>query len=379
MNSAESIHRLDSRARQRGLSLIELMISITIGLMILTGLTTIFVNSSNANREQMKGAQQIENGRFAIESLRQDLQLAGFYGQFSALPGTPAAVPDPCNIANEVAHYDALPLGIQLVDGTATRPSCIAAADHLAGTDILVVRRASTQSVSTGSATVTGDIYIQANPASAGVQVGNGSALSNTTTAAGASAVILRKDGITAAPIRKYHVLIYYVAPCSAPSGGGAVCTGATDDGGRPIPTLKRLELGANGGASAFNVVAMVGGIQNLQVEVGIDDAPVVPPVAGCITPSGGSCPSTVGDGVPDRYLVCLPAAPCTAADFASAVSAKVYVLARNTEPSAGYIDAKSYVLGSLTAAVGPYGDAYRRHVYGTEVRLVNMAGRRER
>ena len=51
-----------------GFSLIELMIAMTIGLLLLAGLTMIFVNSSNASREMQKTSQQIENGRFAIES-----------------------------------------------------------------------------------------------------------------------------------------------------------------------------------------------------------------------------------------------------------------------------------------------------------------------
>src|SRR5678809_1005243 len=79
---------------------------------------------------------------------------------------------------------------------------------------------------------------------------------------------LMNKDPTKYAPIRKYHVHIYFVAPCSVPTGGGTVCTGSSDDNGRPIPTLKRIELASNG---TMNVISLVEGIENLQVDYGID------------------------------------------------------------------------------------------------------------
>ena len=56
-----------SLARSAGFSLIELMIALTIGLLLLTVLSLILVNSHESNRELQKTAQQIENGRYAID------------------------------------------------------------------------------------------------------------------------------------------------------------------------------------------------------------------------------------------------------------------------------------------------------------------------
>ena len=50
-----------SRRRQQGLSLIELMIAITLGLLVLAGLTTVFVTASESQRELQRSAQQIES------------------------------------------------------------------------------------------------------------------------------------------------------------------------------------------------------------------------------------------------------------------------------------------------------------------------------
>jgi type IV pilus assembly protein PilW len=79
-----------------------------------------------------------------------------------------------------------------------------------------------------------------------------------------------------------------------------------------------------------------------------------------------------LGDGAPDHYV----ASPA-AADFTSAVAARVHVLARNTEPSVGFVDSKTYRLG-LAGDLGPLNDAYKRHVYTGTVRVTNTSGRRE-
>ena len=357
--------------RQRGFSLIELMIAIAIGLIILAGMSALFVTSSNSTRELVKSAQQLENGRFAIETLRQDLILAGFYGQFSSLPAAPALVPDPCDVSSATTLYNALPIAVQIVDSTGTRPSCIPSADHVAGTDIIIVRRASTQAVAVGTNTVSGEVYLQATPSTAEIQTGDGQVLTNARrangTAASATPPLLNKDG-SAAPIRKYNVSIYYIAPCSVPAGGGTTCTGATDDLGKPVPSLKRRYLTVSGGVASLLAETIVEGIQNLQVEVGIDDTPT----------ALGALTGFPGDGSVDRYSACTSSTPCSVPDLSNVVAARVYLLARNSDVSAGYSDTKTYSLGSLAAAVVPYNDPYKRHVYSTELRIVNMAGRRE-
>ena len=84
------------RCSERGLSLVELMISITLGLLIVAALVTVFANVSKSRSELERGSEQLENGRAAIEVLSEDLQLAGFYGEVN-VKGTPTALPDPCS------------------------------------------------------------------------------------------------------------------------------------------------------------------------------------------------------------------------------------------------------------------------------------------
>jgi type IV pilus assembly protein PilW len=57
-------------------------------------------------------------------------------------------------------------------------------------------------------------------------------------------------------------------------------------------------------------------------------------------------------------------------------MTAHIYVLARNLDPSSGFTDTKSYALGPVT--VGAQNDSFRRHAYTQLVRLYNPSQRRE-
>ncbi len=88
-------------ASEGGFTLVEMMIAMTIGLMLLAGMVTYFVNASGNQRELQRSGQQIENGRYALDSLIQDLHLAGFYGPYIGYT-TPGALPDSCDTAPAV-------------------------------------------------------------------------------------------------------------------------------------------------------------------------------------------------------------------------------------------------------------------------------------
>ena len=342
------IHRLRPRARhtQRGFTLAELMISITLGLMILAGMTTLFVNNTRAQGEIEKANRQVENGRFAVSLITGDLRNAGFYGEFDPQAiDTPAALPDPCAL-KVAALKAALPLHVQGVDnvGTANVPGCIN--DVRAGTDVLVVRHTRTCVVGEGNC----------EPASAGGPFFQASLCNNPSELDSGDvndhyALALTTGGMTRhrrdcsqtagsgtpAPTRVYETHIYFVANNGTPGDG--------------IPTLKRAELGTVAGALGMTVVPLVEGIENLQIEYGID---------------------TGSDGVPDVY----GAAPATPGNWRNTVAVKLYLLARNHTPSPGYTDTKSYQLGANTVAAA--GDRYKRHVFQAVVNLPNPAGRKQ-
>lgn len=67
-------------SRARGLSLIELMIAMVIGLVLMLGVTQIFIASRAASRLSEGAARTQENARFALDFLQRDLRMAGHFG-----------------------------------------------------------------------------------------------------------------------------------------------------------------------------------------------------------------------------------------------------------------------------------------------------------
>jgi len=326
---AEGRHTL--RSRMAGLSLIELMISITLGLMILSGVAIVFTNTSAARNEVERTSRQIENGRYAIEVLSDELRVAGFYGELNvAAVSAPGSMPtDQCSVA--VANFqDWIRLHVQgWAGGTGFDQTTCALENHKSGTDILLVRRARTCIAGSSGcpAAISGRAYVQVSLC--GTEV-TSHKLGNLGTE---TFDLTKKDCTTAADLRRYYVHIYYIS---------------TDNGaGVSVPTLKQIELDG----TSWVTTPLVEGIEELKVEYGVD---------------------TNTDGAPDSYVV----TPATLADWTNVVAVQVHLLARNLEKSPGYTDNKTYTLGASTFTPG---DSYRRHVYSSLVRLNNPSGRQDR
>jgi type IV pilus assembly protein PilW len=67
-------------AKQSGLTLVEVMIAITISLVMLAGILTIFASSKATYRSQEASSRLQENGRYAMNRLAADFRMAGFSG-----------------------------------------------------------------------------------------------------------------------------------------------------------------------------------------------------------------------------------------------------------------------------------------------------------
>lgn len=69
-----------SQRRQRGLSLIELMVALVLGLLVSVGIVTLFGATGKTNRIQASLARLQENGRYAITRINDDLRMGS--GQY---------------------------------------------------------------------------------------------------------------------------------------------------------------------------------------------------------------------------------------------------------------------------------------------------------
>ena len=221
--------------------------------------------------------------------------------------------------------------------------------------DILVVRHASTCALgSAGCDTnAVGDPYFQASGCNSATELASGNIATYYVLDTNAASFTLhQKDCVTLANVYQYRTHIYFVAN--------------NDQAGDGIPTLKRAELGVTLGVLTFNIVPLVEGIENMQIEYGLDTS----------VPTTGSPAVYTTD--PDSYVPCA-ASPTNC--WRNTVAAKINVLARNTTITQGYADGKVYTLGlqfdGLTPnTVGPFNDAYKRHAYESVVKLNNPAGR---
>lgn len=361
-------HRRQSVRHQHGMTLVEWMVSMTIGLILVAALAALIARQSSTQAELEKSSRQIENGRYAMQLLNEDIQMAGYYGEFSnvaslTLPLAPPDTPDSCSKA--VADLTALMAWpVQGYDAPATGLStCVATANHVPGTDILVVRHADNATITSGL--TAGQVYLQSGLTGLKNELKFVMGTAASPTVDTTLFNLIKKDG-TVAPLRKFLVHIYFVSPCSVMAN--ATACASTDDGGKPIPTLKMLELSAAGGITAMSTIALVEGIENMQIDYGID---------------------TTGDGAPDGQFVAMPAIVAGVADWANLVALRVHLLVRSNELSAGYVDSKSYVMGydsagavqTVTPTTDSYGNnvrPYKRHLFSQMIRLVNPSSRRD-
>lgn len=321
---------------QQGASLIELMVAMTLGLVIVAGTTAIFVSNSRTQDELLKAHQQLENGRYAAALMTEDFRNAGYLAQFdpSKLP-TPVN-PDPC--ATDLPSLRAaLAMPVQGVNDAASVPGCIG--DVKAGTDIVVMRRVSACAVGdTGCEPIVENaIYLQASGCNSETELGSGDPSTYVVLDRDPAAFDRTKVDCTApAPLYQYQVNIYFVAQNYKPGDG--------------IPTLKRAELGPSG----FSIVPLVDGIENLQVEYGVDSVTAPTGMAAVFTSDPGSAEA-----------------------WRRTVAARIHILARNTSSSIGFVDTKTYHVGPQVVFKPTGVEAtYKRHVFDAAVRVNNTAGR---
>lgn len=346
------------RRRMRGLTLVEMMVGIAIGIVILTAMSLLFANNSRSRSETERVNQRIENGRYAMELLVTEMEHAGFFSVFDPRQlALPTVKPDPC-VTDAAGLRAAMAVHIQGYDDTGAGVGCIS--DVLEDTDVVVTRRALNCVAGVGDcpALAAGTPGFQASSCNDPLQPELATGLVDNfyrlaTTAA--DFTLTRRDCATAAEIRRYVVRIHYVA--------------ANDKPGDGIPTLKRAELGAGG----FTTLSLVQGVENMQLEYGLD------------TNNDGN--PDVYSASPDLYLGCSDtSAPTCVEHWASVVSTKVFLLTRNLDGSPAHADDKVYTLGRVADAaggsgdlktVGPFADSFKRSVFQEVVRLQNASGRR--
>ncbi len=66
--------------RSLGITLVELLVAVAVGMLLIAGVIQIFVGNSQTYRFNESLSRIQENGRFAIEEITRDVRMAGYYG-----------------------------------------------------------------------------------------------------------------------------------------------------------------------------------------------------------------------------------------------------------------------------------------------------------
>ena len=344
MNPTFSIGR---RAQASGYTLIELVIAMGLGIAILLALTLLFSQNSGNQLELERTVRRLENARFSVDTLTEDVVHAGFYSDFNPNTVEPAPTytsPSPCAIVMTalgwVAADPAIGTAMQLprpVEGipAGTTFSCLT--NRRANTEAIVIRRAETGPTIAWTAGRSDNLYIQAGRCASDPAPVRIAAVP---TSEPEKTFNLRQPDCATVnnALRRLLQRTYYVATCND-------CD--ADDG---IPTLKRVEM-ING---ALRTTSIAEGVENIQFEYGVD---------------------TSGDGVPDSMVA---ASAVSAADWQNVVAVRMHILTRSTQPAPGYVETRNYQLGGVTIDKSTLADGFKRTLLSTSVRLNNVGGRRE-
>lgn len=247
-----------------GFSLVELMIALAIAMVLMGALAGIFASTINARQQVVRDGQKLENARVSIEALTEDLRLAGYYGNYTPAgrwytvswqPLTALENDGGCKVTPLTAGWQAssatsdvrLPvpiLGFEAHSGSTTQTISASITDCLpdyqAGTDVLVIRRASTAPAASANAANT---YLQV--AACLREIG----VRDLQVSLGAPAADLHELGTAlscGAATRLWPLLthVYYIAKHNDTGSS------ASDSNGDNIPTLKMVDLSATFGAS---------------------------------------------------------------------------------------------------------------------------------
>jgi len=319
-----------TRSGMAGFSMVEMMISITIGLVIVAALVGVLTGSSGNTKTNDRTSELQSNGRYALDHLKRELRQAGYRGYTWAEPNTPTTILTP--ITNECLGSGAaasafvanLRQGVWGAnDSNPFTTSCLPT-QRLRG-DILVVRRVASTPLSGNS--VNNTFYFRSSYAIGEIFKASG------------AAALAGSPVLTGAPtpqadfaVQEY---VYYIG---------------SDDNDATLPALRRVALSA----SAMVDEMVVSGIEHLQVQYGRFDTASNTQYYNADSISGSSADS-----------------PTTLTTYAwdEVNSVRIWLLARTSKIEIGYTNTTSYAMGDLTYTVN---DNFRRQLFTAVVQLRN-------
>ena len=315
---------------ESGFTLVELMIAMVLSLTLGGAIITIFANNSHSFNQDENVLRMQDDARHALREIAFELSMAGHYADL-LLPGSvvadtsltltidcgPAASPEWMYQTEALGTDQSLSLtGLDNATAAtaAANHTCIAGGEFVAGTDVVSIKRVA--GARTAVATP-GQIYLRTN---------------------GTVGLLFREPASAAPPVFvapplaewAYRPSIYFIRNFSNAPGDG-------------IPALCKKTL--RGAGPSMLTECLAAGIENLQIEYGIDIS---------------------DDGNPNVFLP-----NPTLLQMQNVVSARIFLLARTTNQDQRYQNDKTYNVSNAP----PYapGDNFHRRVVSTTVSIQNI------
>ncbi|TNH85438.1 PilW family protein [Aeromonas sobria] len=322
--------------KSHGFTLVEWLISMTMGLFLLAGVFSVFVMSRSSSEDAFDQSELQENGRLAIRLISQDIKWAGFFGAYtgqSTQVGTSLSLSTGSTILSASDCLDersvgSLPSPLGSIRGLwVSRVSaskglsgftCIDANDRVANSDVISIKRLVGRPIPASEGLDTNRFYMAANSQEARVIKG-----SETRPLFGAN---------NESQVWEYQHYIYYLSQ---------------EDG---IPVLRKRYLTVNGGSSLIGG-AMAEGVEHMVLMYGVDD-------------------SLIPDGRIDRYMS-TDQMTTQRWNEGRVLGARLFLLIRAARESSRYKNNNSYQLGNITVNGG--GDGYRRLLLESSIALRNQ------
>jgi type IV pilus assembly protein PilW len=127
------------RRQTRGFSLVELLVALTIGLFLVSGILYIYLSTRSSYSTNDAAARVQEDARFAMERLTRDVRMAGYMGCTNTLDITPNVI---ANALQGTGMGFLLGDGIRIYpDGAGwTNPTSSPVITRVAGTDVITLK-----------------------------------------------------------------------------------------------------------------------------------------------------------------------------------------------------------------------------------------------
>lgn len=315
----------------KGFTLIELMISLFVGAFILAGVMFTYLGMKVTTSETMDLGELQESGRLAMDILKRDIEMSGFWGSYTAIPdanlfigGVPVAPANDCSEGQNNASFPVISnRNFISLFATDDVMNCIDSSKE--NSDILQVKRVLGQD-STGQLTSANQQYFISTPKIARIVNGTGG--------------VIPTNGNE--QVWEYLHNVYFIQDQNYTLNGETIS----------IPTLRRMRL-TRGRMSAETIME---GVESMRFLFGLD---------------------TNGDSRVDTYR---GVENMNQTDWeqgtAKILTVQIFLLVRTFEPNPGNSPGEqTFILGGDTPATLKtltFDDDFRRKLLTSTVRLMN-------